>query len=60
MKGPIERIRETYPLLSKTQRRIADYILDSGDTCCFMSLQELSDAVGVTPVTLLNFCKKIE
>lgn len=60
MKSPIERIRDAYPYLSKTQRRIADHILNSGDTCCFMSLQELSETVGVTPVTLLNFCKKIE
>ena len=60
MSTPIERIRDAYPNLSRTQRRIADYILDAGDTCCFMSLQELSEAAGVTPVTLLNFCKKIE
>ena len=53
MSTPIERIRDAYPNLSRTQRRIADYILDAGDTCCFMSLQELSEAAG-HPIKLLQ------
>ncbi|MCI8699617.1 MAG: MurR/RpiR family transcriptional regulator [Lawsonibacter sp.] len=59
MKNPVERIREAYGQLSNTQRRIADYILEVGDRVCFLSLTQLSQETDVTPVTVVNFCKKV-
>ena len=59
MTNPIEAIKSTYPRLSKTQKRIADYILEAGDKICFISLADLSTAAGVTPVTTARFCRSI-
>jgi DNA-binding MurR/RpiR family transcriptional regulator len=56
---PTERVRSVYDSLSKTQRRIADLLLQRKDTACFMSLKRLSDEASVAPVTVLNFVKKI-
>ncbi|NBI08921.1 MurR/RpiR family transcriptional regulator [Colidextribacter sp. OB.20] len=59
MKNPMERIREIYEQLSNTQRKIADFVLKTGDGVCFLSLTQLSQEAGVTSVTVVNFCKKL-
>lgn len=57
--NPVKLIRGAYKTLSKTQCRIADEILGHGESACFLSLNEFSSTVGVTPVTVINFCKRI-
>lgn len=57
--NPIESIRSVYDKLSKTQQRIADFLLRREDTACFMSLNELSEAANVTPVTVMRFVKSL-
>ena len=59
MKNPLERIREVYEQLSNTQRKIADFVLETGDGVCFLSLTQFGLEAGVTPVTVVNFCKKL-
>ena len=52
-------IRDRYPQLSHTQKRIADYILQQPEDACFASLKELTGAVGVTEVTMVNFARRL-
>lgn len=55
----LEIIRTQYPNLSRAQKKIADYILTRPDDACFASLKELTEAVGVTEVTMMNFARRM-
>ncbi len=59
LKNPIERIRSIYAHLSKTQKKIAAFLLDESEKACFMALNEISETVGVAPVTLIKFVKTL-
>lgn len=52
-------VTERYETLSPAQKRIADYIFKYPDEVCFYSLKEMSEALGVTEVTILRFAKRI-
>ena len=52
----IEVIKAKYPMLTKKQREIYDYILQNPDKMCFSTLRELSHEVGVSEMTILNLC----
>ena len=54
----MQRIKSFQPELTKTQAKIADYILANPDSVCFLSLNKLAEEIGVTELTILNFCKK--
>ena len=54
----LKEIQDLIPDLTRTQKRIAKYILDNPDAVCFLPLKKLSDEIGVTETTILNFCKK--
>ncbi len=54
-----KRIRTQYTSLSKTQRKIADYLLTNSNRVAFITLKDLSEEVNSAEVTILNFCKKI-
>lgn len=55
----LEEINGMYDTLSPVQKRIADYIFTYPDEVCFQTLKEVSEALGVTEVTVLRFAKKI-
>ena len=55
----LEVIRSKYPQLSRTQKRIADYILEQPEEACFASLKELTEAVDATEVTVMNFTRRL-
>lgn len=55
----IETINEGYLGFSKSQKRIADFIINNTDKACFLSLKEMSEEIGVTEVTVINFSKKL-
>ena len=55
----LEEINGKYGQLSPVQKRIADYIFTYPEEVCFNSLKELSQALGVTEVTILRFVKKV-
>lgn len=57
--GLLDEINGMYDTLSPVQRRIADYIFTYPEEVCFQSLKELSEALGVTEVTVLRFTKKV-
>lgn len=48
-------IREQYESFSRTQRQIADYILQNPDTVCFYTLKQLASETHTTESTILNF-----
>lgn len=54
----ISRVREQYPQLSKTQKRVADHILNNTDTACFQTLKDWSRLTGVSESTIISFCAK--
>ncbi len=55
----IKIIRDSFPTLSNKQKMIATYLLRNRNRIAFLSLKELSSELGVTEVTILNFCKAI-
>lgn len=56
----IEKIRSQYTKFSKTQRKIADYLLANSNRVGFMTLKNLSEEVKAAEVTILNFAKKLD
>lgn len=51
-------IQEILPGLTRTQAKIAEYVLAHPDAVCFSSLRQMAEEIGVTETTILNFCKK--
>ena len=49
------RISESYPTLSKSQRRIASAVLNSCDKVAFMTAAKLGQTVGVSESTVVRF-----
>lgn len=53
-------IESLYPTLTKTEKQIADYLLNGGkSTITSMSLSELSSALGFGEATIIRFCRKL-
>lgn len=46
--------------LSNKQKIIAEYLIINSAKVGFMSLKDMSSEIGVSEVTILNFCKSIE
>ena len=51
-------IQGILPELTRTQTKVAEYILVHPEEVCFLPLRMLAEKVGVTETTILNFCKK--
>ena len=51
-------IQEILPELTRTQTKVAEYILVHPEEVCFLPLRMLAEKVRVTETTILNFCKK--
>ncbi|MCL2565105.1 MAG: MurR/RpiR family transcriptional regulator [Defluviitaleaceae bacterium] len=54
-----ERIKQNYAYLSNKQKKIADYLLEHDDEMGFKTLKNISSEVGVTEVTVINFCRAL-
>lgn len=52
-------IESQYDRLSRTHRRIGDYVLNHTDAVCFQSLKETAAAAGTTEATVLKFCGQL-
>lgn len=55
----ITLIEALYPILSKTEKRIADYVLEHKDKVGYQTLQEISQFLRVGEASVLRFCRKI-
>ena len=58
-KKPIEIINDKYNELTRTQKRIADFILNNLNETSFMTLTEFCEEVSITAVTMGRFTKAI-
>lgn len=59
-KDIVSQIRENYNSFSKRHRILADYILDNPGDVAFLSINELSQATGISPATITRFAHKLE
>lgn len=48
-----------YPSLSKTEKKVADYVKSEKDKIIYQTLQEISQNIQVGEATILRFCYKI-
>lgn len=55
----IPMIESFYPIFSKTERKIADYVLEQKDKVGYQTLQEISQLLKVGEASILRFCHKI-
>ncbi len=55
----LSRITLRYYHLTKSEKNVADYIIDNKNSAQFMSINELSDACDVADSTITRFCRKI-
>lgn len=55
----LSRIRIAQPGMAKGAKRIADYILSRPDEIVSMSVTELSEAIGVSEGSIINFCRRV-
>lgn len=55
----IARVNTLYPTLSKSDKKIANYLQNVGIDIIYKTLQEVSKEVNVGEATVLRFCRKI-
>src|SRR5690242_1719672 len=54
-----EQIRKHYDHLSRSYRRVADFILSDYRTAAFMTAAALADAVDVDTTTVVRFAQRL-
>lgn len=55
----LAQIHNTFEALTKTEQRIASYILDDPERCANMTAKELADACNTVPSAVDRMCKSI-
>jgi len=55
----LERIRQQYPQLTRSQRRLADFLVGSYQSAAFMTAGRLAGAVGVNEATVIRFAQRL-
>lgn len=55
----IDKVVSIYPSLTKSEKKIADYVEKFGEKVVFMSIKDLSDEAGVGEATVVRYYKKI-
>ena len=58
-KDLITQIRTQYGLLSKSHQKLADFLLDNLNEAAFLSINELSQKVGISPATITRFAQRL-
>ena len=53
------RIRQRYPVLAQSDRKLADYILDNPDAARHLSSQQLAVEAGVSQSSVVKFSQKL-
>lgn len=53
------KIRSLYNSFSKTEKKIADYVLENSKKIIYMSVTELAENCTVGESTIIRFCRKI-
>lgn len=55
----LENIRQVYPQLTKSQRRLADFIANSYQEAAFMTASRLAKRVRVNEATVIRFAQRL-
>ena len=53
--GGLTRIRSTYPSLTPTEKRVADYCLENPDEIIYLSVTQLGERCSVGESTIIRF-----
>lgn len=56
----IAQTKTLYPSLTKSERKVADFVLEHGGELVHMTLSELARCIGVGEATVVRFCQKID
>ena len=54
------RIQTNYTGLTKTEQKIADYIIDQGAEIAFKTLEELANDINVSTTSIIRFARTLE
>ena len=57
--NPLLIIQSVYKSLTKTERKVADYIMVNHAEAVYSSVTDLAEMVGVGETTVLRFCRKL-
>ena len=52
-------IKEHYPLLTKSEKKVADLILTSGKTIIYSTMSDIKEKTKVGDATIIRFCQKL-
>ncbi len=52
------KIHEKYATLTKSEKKIADYILSSGEKIVYSTMSDIREATNVGDGTIIRFCQK--
>lgn len=52
----IEQLQAKFPILTRKQREVADYMLEDPERMSYITLKEMSRETGVTEMTILKTC----
>ena len=50
-------INEHYPLLTKSERKVADFILNSGESIIYSTMNDIKTKANVGDATIIRFCQ---
>ncbi|MGX6961718.1 MurR/RpiR family transcriptional regulator [Vagococcus xieshaowenii] len=55
----VNKIKEYYEILTKSEKKVADYILSQGEKLIYTTMGEVKAQTGVGDATIVRFCQKI-
>jgi len=55
----ILKLRNYYPSLTKTEKKIADVVFDKGDEIIYNSITEFAEKCGVSETSIVRLCRKL-
>jgi RpiR family carbohydrate utilization transcriptional regulator len=56
---PLVRIRGVYDILPRSERKVADYVLDRADEVIYSSVTDLAQTLEVSESTVVRFCQRL-
>lgn len=56
----ITKIKAAYNQFTKTEKKVADFVLENPRRALFMSITDLADSCGVGDTSVFRFCKTLE
>ena len=57
---PFVRIRSVYEALPRSERKVADYVLDHADEIIHFSVTDLAQILEVSESTIVRFCQRLD